>query len=164
MAGDEEPIDVVLSVGELDDRVAAVREFLHRSGALEVRAVVDRGAVDAPVLISCGRAAPIEVVDGGRMVHLPHAVELDVPTPDVPDVPTLPPFDVDPAGATVTGPLGAVHRVAEAVGALAAVLGGRSVAMAFMPTSDHEVRLGIAARPGEPPVLTLGDEQFELPG
>jgi hypothetical protein len=59
--------------------------------------------------------------------------------------------------------LGAIDALADAVGALAAILGGRSVALAFFQTTDDDVPLGIAARIGEPTLLTLGEEQFELP-
>ena len=163
MTDAEEPIDVVLTVGELDGGVQAVREFLHRSGALEVQAVVDRGAAAPAALIACGLAQPIEVIDGERRVHLPHAVELDAPVPPLPAVTPMPPLDVDAADGVVTAPLGGLQHLVDAVTGLAAALGGRSVAMAFFATTDDAVPLGIAGRPGEPPVLTIGEERFELP-
>jgi hypothetical protein len=106
---------------------------------------------------------PIEVIDDGRTVHLPHAVELGPAPPPLPAVPPLPPVEVDSAAGTVSAPLGAIDGLAGAVEALAAALGGRSVALAFFQTTDDDVPLGIAARPGEPVVLTLGEEQFGLP-
>ena len=160
---DDEGIDVVLSAGDLDPHVVAVRELLHRASAVEVHAVVDRGA-DAPTaLITCGRMRPIEIVEDGRTVHLPHTAELDATPPELPRVPPLPPIEVDASEGTVAAPLGAIDALAEAVGALAAALGGRSVALAFFQTTDDEVPLGIAARTGEPALLTLGEEQFQLP-
>ena len=159
----EETVGVVLTAGDLDPHVVAARELLHRVNALEVQAVVDRGADRSPALVTCGRMRPIEVIDDGRTVHLPHAVELDPAPPSLPAVPPLPPIEVDAAAGTVSAPLGAIDGLAEAVEALAAALGGRSVALAFFQTTDDEVPLGIAARPGEPVVLTLGDEQFALP-
>jgi hypothetical protein len=165
-AGDEEPVQVVLSVGELDAVVVALREFLHRAGALLVEAVVDRGPLAAAAVVSCGRNTPIEVTEGDRLVHLPHAVELD-PSPEsaipVPDVKQLPPLEVDPQALTLTGPLGGVQHVAEGLAALAGAIGGRTVAMAYLPALGIDEPVGIAARPGEPPVVTLGDEQFALP-
>ena len=166
-AGDgEEPVDVVLSVGELDAVVVALREFLHRAGALLVEAVVDRGPLAGAAVVSCGRSTPIEVVEGERSVHLPHAVELD-PPPEaaipVPDVKQLPPLEVDLEALTLTGPLGGVQHVAEGLAKLAGAIGGRSVAVAYLPTLGIDEPVGIAARPGEPPVITLGDEQFALP-
>ena len=73
------------------------------------------------------------------------------------------PIEVDASEGTVGAPLGAIDALADAVGALAAELGGRSVALAFFQTTDDEVPLGIAARTGEPVLLTLGEEQFQLP-
>ncbi len=162
----DEPIDVVLSVGELDAVVVALREFLHRTGALLVEAVVDRGPLTEAVLVSCGRNTPVEVVDGDRTVHLPHGVALD-PPPEaaipVPDVKQLPPIEVDPSALTLTGPLGGVQHVAEGLGRLAGAIGGRTVAVAYLPTLGVDEPLGIAARPGEDPVVTLGDELFAIP-
>lgn len=159
----DEGIEVVLTAGELDPVVVTLREFLHRANAVQVQAVVDRGA-EPPALVTCGRLEPIEVVRGDEVVHLPHGVELDhEPPDDLPSVPPLPPFEVDAGAGTVTGPLGGIEAAARAVEALAGHLGGRSVALAFYPTTTPDVPLGIAARPGEPTLLTLGDEQFTMP-
>lgn len=157
---------MVLSVGELDPVVVALREFLHRAGALLVEAVVDRGPAAEPATVACGRNTPVEVVEGERLVHLPHAVELDLAGRApiaVPDVHQLPPIEVDPDALTLTGPLGGVQHVAEALAGLAAALGGRSVVIAYLPTLGVDEPLGVAARPGETALLTLGDEQFALP-
>jgi hypothetical protein len=159
-----EPIDVVLSAGDLDPVVVALRHFLHVANAVEVQAVVDRGE-DPPALVTCGRLEPITVTREGETVHLPHGVELAPDPPDdLPAVPPLPPLEVDPEAGTVTGPLGGVEAAARAVGALADRLGGRSVAVAFYPTTSPDLPLGIAARTGEPTVLTIGEQQFHLPG
>jgi hypothetical protein len=159
----DEGIEVVLTVGELDAVVVTLREFLHRANAVQVQAVVDQGE-ESPALISCGRLEPIEVVRGTRVVHLPHGVELDaVPPPDLPSVPALPPFEVDGEQGMVTGPLGGVEAAARAVEALIAHLPDRSVAVAFYATTDPELPLGLAARQGEPTVLTIGEQQYHLP-
>ena len=159
----EEGIEVVLTVGELDPIVVALREFLHRANAVQVQAVVDRGA-EPPALVSCGRLEPIEVVRGEEVVHLPHGVELDhAPPEDLASVPPLPPFEVDDDEGTITGPLGGVEAVARAVQALATHLPGRSVAVAFYPTTSPELPLGIAARVGEPVVVSIGEQQFTMP-
>jgi hypothetical protein len=159
----DEPIDVVLTVGDLDPAVVALREFLHRTGAVEVQGVVDRPDAE-PALITMGRLTPVEVTEGDRTVHLPHGVQLDAPVPSFRDLPQLPPFELKPGEGVVTGPLGAVQSLAEGVGDLAAALGGHSVALAFYATTDADVPLGIAGRVGEPPILTIGEEQFTLPG
>jgi len=160
---DEDAIDVVLTAGDLDPSIAALREFLHATSALEAQGFVDRGD-GAPALVTVGRAAPIEVVDGERTVHLPHGVDLGIEPPAFPHVPQLPPFEIDPDEGTVSGALGGIQALAEAVDALAKALGGRSVALAFFPTTDPGTPLGIAARAGEETLLTLGEQQFRFPG
>jgi hypothetical protein len=160
----DEGIEVVLSVGDLDGVVATLREFLHRANAVEVQAVIAR-ADEPPALVTCGRLQPIEVVRGDTVVHMPHAVELEAaPAADIPSVPPLPPLQVDPEEGTVAGPLGGVEAAARAVEALAAHLGPPNVAIAFYPTTVQDVPLGLAARVGEPTVLTIGEQQFTLPG
>ena len=158
---EEQPIDVVLSAGRLDPAIVALREGLHATSAIEVQGVVDRGD-EAPALSTVGRAAPIEVAYPDHRVHLPHGVELEPEPPGLPRVPQLPPFEVDAQEGTVTGALGALQSLAESVQALAAVLGGRSVALAFFPTTDADTPLGIAARTGEPPIIAIGEHQFAL--
>ncbi|MDQ3742360.1 MAG: hypothetical protein M3389_15625 [Actinomycetota bacterium] len=160
---DDTPIDVVLTAGDLDPHVVALREFLHTVSAIEVQGVVDRGPDRAPALITCGRMRPIEVVDEERTVHLPHTVELEPAPPALPRVPPMPPFEVDAGSGSVSAPLGAIDALAEAVEALAQALGGRSVALAFFQTTDDETPFGIAGRPGEPVVLTIGEQQFMRP-
>ena len=160
----EAPIDVVLTVGELDASIVALREFLHATSALEAQGMVDRGDEAPPALVTVARAMPVEVVDGTRTVHLPHGVELDVKaTPQFTQVPQLPPFEVDAVEATVSGALGGLPALAEAVEQLAEHLGGRSVALAFFPSTDPEMPVAIAARRGEQTILSLGEEQFTLP-
>jgi hypothetical protein len=162
VSGDEEPIDVVLSVGDLDPAVVALREFLHRSGALEIQGVVDRGA-EPPAIVLCGRATPIAVTEADHTVHMPHGVELDAEPPTLPVVPHLPPFEVDAGEGKVTGPLGGVEALARGLEAVAEALGGRSVVLAQFATTDADTPLGIAARSGDAPLLTIGEEQFHLP-
>jgi hypothetical protein len=140
-----------------------LREFLHTANAVQVQAVVDRGE-DTPALVSCGRLEPIEVVRGNEVVHLPHGVELEPSPPDdLPSMPALPPFEVDSKAGTITGPLGGVEAAARAVESLATFLPRRSVAVAFYPTTEPELPLGIAARGGEPTVISIGEQQFNLP-
>jgi hypothetical protein len=158
----DEPIDVVLSVGDLDATVVALRDFLHRAGAVEVQAVVERPG-GPPALITCGRLQPIEVVEGERTVHLPHAVELDATPPELERIPPLPPVEVDAVQGVITGPLGGVEAMARITVELAEHLGGQSVVLAFFATTDPATPLGIGARTGDEPVVTLGDAQFTLP-
>jgi len=165
MSGAEDEVEVVASVGALDPVVVALREFLHRSGALRAVAVVEGEPGEGPAIVDCARLEPIEVQTGERTVLLPHAIELDAQAPaELPTVRQLPPFEVNQVRGQVAGPPGAVAYLAEAVSALADVFGGRSVAMAQFATDDAGAPLGITARAGgaDPLVLSLGDEEFEM--
>ncbi len=161
---DDDAIELVGSVGPLDTVVVALREFLHRSGAVRVVAVIDRDPGEGPAVVDCGRLAPIEVDYGDRVVHLPHSVDLAVQPPPLPEVRQLPPFDVDVEQAEIAAPLGGVAHLAAAVRGLAVALGGRNVAMAQFETNDPEAPLAITARAdgSEPLVIALGEQEFPM--
>jgi hypothetical protein len=161
---DDDAIELVGSVGPLDAVVVALREFLHRSGAVRVVAVVDREPGEGPAVVDCGRLTPIEVDYGDRVVHLPHSVDLDAQPPSLPEVRQLPPFEVDADRAEIAAPLGGVAHLAAAVRDLAEALGGRNVAMAQFETSDPEAPLAITARAdgSEPLVIALGEQEFPM--
>jgi hypothetical protein len=161
---DGEPIEVVASVGPLDDVVALLREYLHRSGAVRAVAVVGGAPGESPAVVDCGRLAPIEVDFGDRVVQLPHGIELDVAPPELPELRQLPPFDVDAVKGEVAAPPGGLHHVADGVRALAQALGGRNVAMAQFQTNDPAAPLAITARAdgSDPLVLALGEDEFEM--
>lgn len=150
-------IDLVASAGALDNVVAALREFIHRSGALRVVAVTPDSMVDCP------RLAPIEVTTQGTTVALPHAIELDVDDPiAVPDVRQPPPFEVDPDALEVRSPIGVLQAMGDAVRAMATAIGPQVVVMATFPTLPPEHALSITARNDEPLVFALGEELFSL--
>jgi hypothetical protein len=161
---DDDAIELVGSVGPLDAVVVALREFLHRSGAVRVVAVVDREPGEGPAVVDCGRLTPIEVDYGDRVVHLPHSVDLDAQPPPLPEVRQLPPFEVDAEQAEIAAPLGGVAHLAAAVRDLAAALGGRNVAMAQFETTDPQAPLAITARAdgSEPLVIALGEQEFPM--
>jgi len=81
----------------------------------------------------------------------------------LPAVRALPPFEVDALRAQITAPLGGVESLARAVRELAGVFPGRSVVTATFATSDPDVPLSLTARAGDPLVLALGEEAFEMP-
>jgi len=157
-AGRVEEIDLVASAGALDNVVIALREFIHRSGALRVVAVTPDSMVDCP------RLAPIEVTTQGSTVALPHAIELEVDDPiAVPSVVQPPPFEVEPAAMEVRSPIGVLQAMGDAVRALANAIGPTVVVMATFPTLPPEHALSVTARGAEPLVYALGEELFELP-
>ncbi len=162
MTDQEEPIDVVQSVGALDPVVVLLREFLHRSGAVRAVAIVADGDPE-PAVVDCVRLQPIEVSRGEDSVVLPHAIPLDVEELPVPDVRQLPPFEVNAAELQIASPLGGLEHYALAVRALAdAIPGEQSVALATWSTNDADAPLSITARRGEPFVLSLGEEEVEM--
>lgn len=155
----EEPFDLVASAGSLDAVVVTLRDFVHRSGAVRAVAVVD---ADPPAVVDCGRLAPIEIEVGERIVHMPHAIELDAAPLAELDVRQLPPFDVDAATGEVAATIGGVEHLAEAVADLALALGGRSVAMAQFETTTPDVLFSVTARVGDPIVLSIGEDEYEM--
>jgi hypothetical protein len=161
---EDEPVEVVASVGALDATVVLLRDFLHASGALRAVAVVERPDGHGEAIVDCGRLAAIEVDLGDRVLVLPHSAPLDVAAPALPEVRQLPPFEVDAAAGTLAGPLGAIEHLARAVRALAELLGGRGVALVQFETTDPEAPLAITARAGgeEPLVLAIGEEEHEM--
>jgi hypothetical protein len=158
---DDEPIDLVTTVGQLDEIVATLRDALHRSGALRFIAAVDQ---DPPAIVDAGRLTPIEVRTEERTVHLPHAIELDA-NPLCPDLhlAQVPPFEADPVTGEVICTLGGLDMLADAVSELARTFGGESVVICQYQTVTPDQPLAITARTGEPVLVTIGEAEFELP-
>jgi hypothetical protein len=150
-------IDLVATAGPLNNVVDALREFIHRSGALRVVAVTPDSMVDCP------RLAPIEVTTPGSTVALPHAIELDVEDPiEVPSVVQPPPFEVDPDALEVRSPIGVLQAMGDGVRSMANNIGPTVVVMATFPTLPPEHALSITARGAEPLVFAMGEELFAL--
>jgi hypothetical protein len=161
---DDDVPEVVASVGPLDEVVVLLREFLHRSAAIRAVALVAGEAGEGTAVVDCGRLLPIEVEAGGRTVALPHSIELEPEPPALPEIRRFAPFEVDAVEGRIAAPPGAVAHLADAVRALAGLLGGRNVAMVQFETTDPDAPLGITARAGgdDPLVLALGEEEFEM--
>ncbi len=158
----EEAIDLVATVGGLDSVVASLRDVLHRSGALRWVAAIDS---ETPAIVDAGRLAPIEVRTEDRVVHLPHAIELEVgPLSASIHLKQLPPFEADPVTGDVTCTLGGLDMLADAVLELAALFGGgNTVVVCQYQTMTPEHPLALTGRCGEPVVVTIGEAEFELP-
>ena len=71
-------------------------------------------------------------------------------------------MDVDTVAGQVTGTIGGLHMLADAVAEIATLVGGRSVVAADYETTNPGIPLGLAARPGDPVVVLLGDDEFVL--
>src|SRR3954465_15073731 len=154
VSGENDAPEVVASVGPLDAVVVLLREFLHRAGALRAVAVGGGEPGDEPAVVDVRRLHPTEVEVGGRLVLLPHAIELDpAPPAAMPAVRQMAPFEVDAEAGQIAAPPGAVAHLAAAVRDLADLLGGRNVAMVQLETSDPDAPLAITAPAGGPDPL-----------
>ena len=145
--------------------VATVRTFARASGATRVVLLLDRGEAEPPVLLELAAGESLQVTEG----EATHAIAAGLPAgrplelADVRPPPASAVF-LDPALGELSAPIGVVANLAEAVLSLAQAFGGRSVATADFPTRDAELPMTIAARPGEPVVIAVGDQQFAMPG
>jgi hypothetical protein len=147
-------------VADLGLAVATVRAFRERSGAARVVLLLDEGNAEPPSMVELSQDG-LEVMVRGAPVEAP-----EVGTPAaLPEVRVAPSsaLGVDLERGELEAPLGTVAHLAEVVLALARTAGGRSVATAEFPTRDPELPLTIAARDGEPVVLSVADRQFRLP-
>jgi hypothetical protein len=144
--------------------LATIASYAIRAGAEHVVALLDRGDGSAVVIDH-------ETITGVFLVaedeDEPQPVELDprVGPAELPELRAIPATALhpEPESGRVSGPIGAVSHMADGLLALAAALGGRSVATADFPTHDPRTPITLAARVGEPVVLDLGGEQYLLP-
>lgn len=149
-----------MSSSAVDTACVALRSFVHRSGALRAQALLPG---DPPALVSCVRLGPLEVMIGERSIALPHDVELDAPAPDLGELRPLPPFEVSPERGEVAGLIGGMDLLGEAVMAIAQAIGPQAAVVVELESTTPDVPLVVSARAGEPLLVTLGDEEFELP-
>jgi hypothetical protein len=148
------------------EAVATARAFARDAGATRVVLLIDRGE-DAPALmVDVDPQGETEITDEDAVARIPGGSLVPAAPRALPETRAIPAtaIAVDPETAELSAPIGAIQHLAQAVTALAAAFGGRSVATAEFPTRDPELPITIAAREGEPPVLSAGGEQFELSG
>jgi hypothetical protein len=145
-----------------EQAVATALAFADAAGAHRVILLIDRGD-DAPALmVDAVHDGTAEVTDGDHVETLERPpTAAPKPLPSIRATPhTAIRFDY--ATGEVSAPLGAIEHLADSVKALAGSFGGRTVATAEFPT--HDFPITIAAREGEPAILSAGDEEYELPG
>lgn len=146
--------------------MATVRAFGTRSSAEQVLVLVDSGGEGESTVVEWRPGIPLEVTAGGITWEVPDDIADDVPPLPLPGVRPAAPassLHVDVEAGTVEAPPGALPALCEAVSALAEAFGGLTVASADWPTSEAGRALTVAARPGEPAVVGVGDQLFELP-
>jgi hypothetical protein len=138
-----------------------LRAFAAACGAAAVVLLLDQGEGAPPLVVECPAEGAVQVSEGEAVVQLDASRLAAAPLP-LPEVRALPPFEVDALRAQITAPLGGVEHLARAVRSLADAFPGRSVLTATFATSDPDTPLHLAARSGDPMVLALGEEQFEM--
>lgn len=144
---------------QLDQTIAITREVLHRTGALRVTAALDRPAA---AIVECERLKAVVVQDADGEHTLPHDAAADAELPELPLMRQLPPFTVTGGEGEVAGVIGGLDMLAGALREIAGLLGGASVIAADFETDDPERPLGLAAREGEPVVVLIGEDEYEV--
>jgi hypothetical protein len=144
------------------EAVATALAFADAAGAHRVILLIDRGEEASALMVDVVHDGTAEVTDGDH-VEVVEATPAAVPKP-LPEIRATPhtAIRLDFATGELSAPIGAIEHLADSVKALAGAFGGRSVATAEFPTRDFPFT--IAAREGEPAILSAGDEEYELPG
>jgi hypothetical protein len=142
--------------------VATALAFADAAGAHRVILLIDRGDDVPALMVDVIHDGTAEVTDGDRTETL--EAPPDAPPKPLPEIRATPhtAIRIDFATGQLSAPIGAIEHLADSVRALANLFGGRSVATAEFPTRDFPFT--IAAREGEPTILSTGDEEYELPG
>jgi hypothetical protein len=149
----------LLTGSDRDLAIALGRELLHGCGALSVSIALD---AEPPAVIECVRLGPIVVHELDCEHELPHDAAAHVVLPELPLMRQLPPLDVDPRTGKVAGVLGGIEMLGRAVRDVAGLLPGETVVAAQFETTDPDLPLGLAGRPGDPVAVLLGEHEFEL--
>jgi len=154
-------VDVEQAREQIAQIAVTLRAFVLAAGARDATLLLDQGAEVPPLVVECPATGPVTLGEGEEVVQLDADRLAAQPLP-LPDVRALPPFEVDVLRAEITGPLGGVEHQARAVRELAVAFPGRSALVVTFATTDPETPLQLAARAGDPLVLALGEEQFEM--
>ena len=160
--GTGNPLDALARHGTA---MATVRSFAARSSAEQVLVLLDSGEDVAPTMLEWRPGIPLELTDGGITWEVPDEIAAEsapLPLPGVTAAAPASAIEVDLEAGTVQAPPGALPALCRSVAALADAFGGRSVASADWPTREPGRALTIAARPGEPAVIGVGDQLFEV--
>jgi hypothetical protein len=147
------------------EAIATVRSFAERAGAQRVVLLVDRGAESDALMVDCAAGGAVELTAEGRTWALPADTAVPARPRALPDVRATPAsaVSVDPDAGRISAPIGAMRQLADGLLALARAYGGRSVASAEFATSEPDMSIALAARDGEPLVISAGGRDFELP-
>jgi hypothetical protein len=149
---------------DLAQAVATLRTLLERTNALRAVLMLDRGEGLEPVVVDCLADGEAEVARGEDAVAWEGPD--DAPPLPLPDhIHPFPPLEVDLAGEepSVQAPMGMLDHVARAVKESGALFPERSVLMVGFESTEPEAPVYLAARQGEPLVLSVGEAEYEMP-
>lgn len=148
--------------------VAAVLRLVHEAAVLRARVLLPGVDEDAPTtIVGLEPHGPLLIERPEGVVEVPHeelpvGEEPDVPMPATPELGPYPPFELRPDGE-IAGMIGALDGLAAALERMAAAIGGEAIVACDLTTDDPSRPLGVVARGGEPVVVLIGDDTYELP-
>jgi hypothetical protein len=140
--------------------VATALAFADAAGAHRVMLLIDRGDEESALMVDAVHDGTAEVTDGDRTETVQAPTATPMPLPEIRAIPHTA-IRLDPFTGELSAPIGAIEHLADSLKALAHAFGGRTVASAQFATSGEPIT--IAAREGEPAILSAGDEEYELP-
>ena len=142
--------------------VATALAFADAAGAHRVILLIDRGEDVPALMVDAVHDGTAEITDGDEVEHV-DAPPSVAPRP-LPEIRAIPHTAIrfDSFTGELSAPIGAIEHLADSLKALAATFGDRTVATAEFATSGEPIM--IAAREGEPAIVSAGDEEYELPG
>jgi hypothetical protein len=74
----------------------------------------------------------------------------------------MPPFEVSPERGEVAGMIGGLGLLGDAIMTVAEAIGPQSAVVVEMESTTPGLPLVVSARAGEPLLVTLGDDEFEI--
>jgi hypothetical protein len=148
--------------------IATVLRLVHEVAALQARVLLPETEHEPATIVSLEPHGPLLIerpVGTVEVPHaeLPHGSEPDVDMPATPELGPYPPFVIDAESGTVSGMIGALQGLADALTRLSSHMGEDTVVVCELKTTDPSTPLGIVARAGDPVIALLGDDSFELP-
>lgn len=140
------------------DAAGTVAAWARDSGALRVMLLLP----GLPIVLDATPGEGLEVqlgedtwvLDGDPFAALPPTVAFPPPAP--PGT-----IRVDPGSGEIDAPLGTLEALARGCRELAAAFGD-AVATVEYPTADPRLPVTFSAREGDPVVIAVGDQHFEL--
>ena len=156
----------LIALARHGEAVATARAFASRTEALRVVLLIDRGAGEPALMVDHDPATGTEITDGDELATIANGALVPADPLPLHNPRAIPATAIalDMDTGRLSAPIGAIEHLAHAVTELAGAFAGRSVATAEFATSDPDLPITIAGRKGDPPILSAGGEQFELPG